>query len=244
MRKIDIEAERKYENSKILSSEVRSKQNKFYWATDLSIREHREKTNQAILKLNGLEIGCSSGIAAVEYSKYCSKYTGIDIADEAIKKAKDKNIHNCEFICTDGHKLPFDDETFDFVIVNSLLHHLDLDLIFEEISRVLLPSGKIIFREPLGTNPIIQIYRFFTPSARTVDERPFTFADIKLMKSYFDLVDVRWFGFLNILAGFYKNHKLRIFLTNFDNFLSKSPLKYIFWQFAGTGIKKTKKISF
>ena len=43
------------------------------------------------------------------------------------------------------------DENFDCVVVNSLLHHLDLLKSFKrEIHRV-LKNGILIFREPLGT---------------------------------------------------------------------------------------------
>ena len=53
-------------------------------------------------------------------------YWGIDISDEAIKKAKNLKLKNAEFLCIDGHKIPKKDEEFDCVVVNSLLHHLDL----------------------------------------------------------------------------------------------------------------------
>ena len=233
MRQIDLDKEREYENSKILSDDVRKDQGKYYWATEIPTKEHIEQTYLAIKGLSGLEIGCSRGSDAVGYAKYCSKFIGIDISDEAIKLAKSKNIANCEFICTDGHNLPFEEESFDFVIVNSLLHHLDLDSTFVEINRVLKPKGKLIFREPLGTNPLFQIYRFLTPTARTDDERPFTFADIRLMKTHFEFSEIRWFGFLVIGAAFFKSAKLRIFLTQIDDILSKTPLKYVFWQFSG-----------
>ena len=97
---------------------------------------------------------------------------------------------NSEFLCTDGHKIQKKDLEFDFVIVNGLLHHLDLSESLKEINRVLKVDGSLVFREPLGTNPIFQIYRKLTSSARTKDERPFTFGDIKLMKKYFKLTKV------------------------------------------------------
>ena len=233
MRLIDLEKEKEYENSKILSDEIRKDQNKYYWATETSTQDHNKQTYLAIKGLSGLEIGCSGGSDAIEYSKYCSKYVGIDISDEAIKLAKSRNIAHCEFICTDGHKLPFDKESFDFIIVNSLLHHLDLDVTLIELSRVLKSKGMLIFREPLGMNPLFQIYRYCTPTARTDDERPFTFADIKLMKTYFEFGEIRWFGFFAIGAAFFKSTKLRTFLTQVDVLLSKTPLKYVFWQFSG-----------
>lgn len=238
MRSIDLDKEKKFENSKILNDEVRAAQRKYYWATDLSTQSHRDLSYAAITGLSGLEVGCSSGADAVEYAKHCAQYVGLDISDEAIRVAQQRQIPNCKFICTDGHKLPFDDESLDFVIVNSLLHHLDLDLTFPEISRVLKENGKLIFREPLGTNIFFQMYRFLTPSARTVDERPFTFSDVRLMKKYFKLIDISWFGFSVILAGFFKSEKLRKMLKGVDDVISKTPVRFFFWQFSGVALKK------
>lgn len=238
MRTIDLDEEKKFENSKILDVGVRAAQRKYYWATELSIKQHRNLTYTAINGLSGLEVGCSAGADALEYGKYCTHYVGIDIADEAIKVAQERQIPNCQFICTDGHKLPFDDASLDFVIVNSLLHHLDLSLTFPEISRVLKQNGKLIFHEPLGTNPLFQMYRFLTPAARTADERPFTFSDVRLMKKYFKFADIRWFGFIVILSCFFKNERLRTILTKMDVVISKTPLKYFFWRFSGLAFKK------
>ena len=119
MRPIDLDEEKKFENSKILNLEVRAPQRKFYWATELSIQEHRAQSYAEITGLSGLEIGCSAGSDALEYQKYCTNYVGIDVSDEAIKVAQARELRNCRFICTDGHKLPFDSESLDFVIVNS-----------------------------------------------------------------------------------------------------------------------------
>lgn len=119
------------------------------------------------------------------------------------------------------------------MIVNSLIHHLNLESTFAEIDRVLKTTGKLIFREPLGTNPRFQIYRFLTPKARTDDERPFTFSDIRLMESYFAFSEVRWLGFLVILEAFVKSERLRGLLTRSDDALARTPLKFAFWQFSG-----------
>ena len=185
-----------------------------------------------------LEVGCASGSDAIAYSKSARSYIGVDISDEAINNCKKHTIDNAEFYCTDAHKLPVTDEAVDCVIVNSLLHHMDLTLAFTEISRVLRSGGLLIFREPLGTNPLFQLYRFLTPSARTVDERPFTSNDLRLMSSFFDLKTVQWFGFTNIVSAFFGSLKLRSFLTKMDKIVSKTPLKYMYWQFSGIAIVK------
>ena len=95
---------------------------------------------------------------------------------------------NAKFYLADAHHLPFQEKVFDIVIVNSMLHHLDLNLAFRQIHRVLKTDGKLYAREPLGTNIIISIYRWLTPDARTKDERPFTFQDLKLMKDFLFLM--------------------------------------------------------
>ena len=102
MRSIDLDKEKKFENSKILNDEVRAAQRKYYWATDLSTQSHRDLSYAAITGLSGLEVGCSSGADAVEYAKHCAQYVGLDIL---MRRLWQKYIPNCKFICTDGHKL-------------------------------------------------------------------------------------------------------------------------------------------
>ncbi len=238
MREINLEEERQFENSKTVGRNPRAAQSKFYWAVDLSKDYHNQSLYKAIDGKDVLEIGCSTGFDAQTYIKYSKTYVGVDISNEAIKKAKGLKLPNAEFICVDGHSIPKSDKKFDAVIVISLLHHLDLATVFKEINRVLKKGGVLIFREPLGTNPIFQLYRNLTPSARTTDERPFTFNDIKLMKKYFILRDIQWFGFFSILSAFFLSPYLRLFLTKVDNVICLTPIKYLFWQFSGFAFKK------
>lgn len=237
MRQIDLEAERVFENRKALGEGIRIAQSKFYWATQIPIDRHMERTLDAIRGRRVLEIGCASGADAVKYASNAKSYVGLDLSNEAISNARALGLGNAEFICTDGHHLPFPKESFDCVIVNSLLHHLDLSQSFREICRVLMHDGLLIFREPLGTNALFQLYRKYTPGARTADERPFTFKDIALMKQYFSLEQVQWFGFLTIWSAFVRVPLLRSLLTHLDSYLSVTPIRYLFWQFSGVARK-------
>ena len=98
----------------------------------------------------------------------------------------------------------------------------------KEIYRVLKPKGLLIFREPLGANPFFQIYRKFTPNARTLTERPFTIGDIKIMKKYFIIKEIQWFGFLSIISAFFNSYFLMRFLTSIDYLLSKTFIKIFY----------------
>ena len=238
MRHIDLEAEIEFGDHTALNSAMRKTQDKYYWATRIEIQRHNRKTFEIIKLKNILEIGCSIGNDAKFYTKFCSKYCGIDISNAAIKKAESLNLNASEFFCADGHQIPRENEEFDCVIVNSVLHHLDLEQAFKEIKRVLKPDGYLIFREPLGTNPLFQLYRKLTPNTRTPDERPFNFEDLALMKSFFKFEEIHFFGFFTIFSGFIRFKFIQKILNNIDFYLSKTPLKYLFWQFSGLAKKK------
>ncbi len=239
-KKIDLEAERLFENEKVKNGQARAKQSKFYWATELAREAHNRKLHAACVKKNILEIGCSVGRNAERLNSVVAHYTGIDISDAAIELARSKAIPNSTFMHTDGHQLPFAAATFDCVVTDSLLHHLDLSEALPEIERVLKPGGTLIFFEPLGFNPLFKLYRLAPPRARTEDEQPFLGRDFALIRSHFLLEQPVWSGFLSILSAFLKNESLRLVLTKADQLISRTPLRYMFWQISGVARKPLK----
>ena len=84
------------------------------------------------------------------------KVTGIDISEISIQKAKDKikSNSNVELVVDNCEKTKFNDNTFDIVYGTGILHHLDIKLCLKEIQRILKPGGRLLFIEPLGTNPV------------------------------------------------------------------------------------------
>ena len=196
MRNIDVEAERQFENGKVEGSISRAAQDKFYEATRLDESNFQDFFCKKLDSKNVLEIGCTYGRDAKIYSTFCKTYVGIDLSDKGIEAAKNLGIKNCSFVCGDAHALPFSESRFDVVIVSSLLHHLDIPLALKEIRRVLKQDGILIFREPLGINPIFKLYRYITPNARTDDEMPFRYADIALIRDMFKVQHEHFLGFL------------------------------------------------
>jgi SAM-dependent methyltransferase len=237
MRRINLEAERAFQNRQTTDGYVREAQSKFYWATLPSINKHLQRTCEVIAGKHVLEIGCASGIDAVTYAQHARHYVGVDISDEAIGNARGLAISNAEFLCADGHQLPMADQSVDCVIANSLLHHLDLHQALKEVSRVLKAGGLLVFREPLGTNPLFRLYRRATPEARTSDERPLTLRDISLIRESFVLEEEHWFGYLCLVSAFVRSSGLRSLLTMADQLLSRTPHRLWFWQFAGVARK-------
>ena len=88
--------------------------------------------------------------------------------------------------------------------------------------------------ETLATNPLINLYRKFTPKARSYDEHPFNFNDIRLIEKSFKNVKVKYYGFFTLIFfPFYKSpndSKIFKFLSKIDQiFLKNKYLKFLAW---------------
>ena len=54
--------------------------------------------------------------------------------------------------------------------------------------------------EPLGHNPLINLYRRLTPKGRTADEHPLLMPDFDLARKYFGRVDLTFFHLATLAA--------------------------------------------
>ncbi|MFX0061369.1 MAG: class I SAM-dependent methyltransferase [Candidatus Hermodarchaeota archaeon] len=98
-----------------------------------------------------LDVGCGSGYTVCKIAKnYGSKVIGIDINEKQISKAKEsvrkqKLEDKVEFRVASVLELPFDKETFDVVIFESVLTPLEdnREEALKEMVRVLRANGRI-----------------------------------------------------------------------------------------------------
>ena len=79
--------------------------------------------------------------------------------EKARKKAEHDTVTGVSFLVMDAESMKFEDKTFDVVYGSGILHHLNIDKAYRELARVLKPDGVAIFIEPLGHNPLINLYR-------------------------------------------------------------------------------------
>lgn len=132
-----------------------------------------------------LDLGCGNGQRSLDLLKAGADVTGIDISSVYVAQAADAaraagfEDGRFSFLEMDAHHLAFADNTFDLVVGEGILHHLDLKASTDEINRVLKPSGRAVFKEPLLANPFLKVFRAMTPAARTEDERPLSADDIR-----------------------------------------------------------------
>ena len=185
-----------------------------------------------------LDYGCGIVQSLKEVMRFNpKKITGIDISEVSIQKARSATqdldskvelmVDNCE-------QTKFKNDRFDIVYGTGILHHLNMSLCLDEIHRVLKPGGKFLFVEPLGTNPLINLYRKLTPNSRSEDEHPFIKEDFDLIQTKFKKTKVKYYGFLTLFFfPFYrspKNSNVFKLLKTIDQFLFRiSIFKKLAW---------------
>jgi len=151
-----------------------------------------------------LEYGCGTGSAAFMLGEKGVDVLAIDISavavDIAAQIARDRGLDSLRFEVMNAEKLDVPDRSIDLVCGTGILHHLDLDLAADEIRRVLTDGGRALFIEPLGHNPLINLYRRLTPGMRTDDEHPLRRADLDRFGRGFEIVETRSYVLLSLLA--------------------------------------------
>ena len=159
-----------------------------------------------------LEYGCGKGSYAFHLAKCGAEVVGIDISEVAVRLAKTQaekeKLKSITFQVMDAESTHFQENTFDKICGTGILHHLNFNKALKEITRILRPEGKAIFKEPLGHNPFINIFRRLTPQLRTEDEHPLKNKDIKQIDKFFYDYDYQFFYFLSFIALSFRNVRL------------------------------------
>ena len=127
----------------------------------------------------------------------------------------------------------FSDNTFDLVVGQSILHHLEWEVAIHELERILKPGGKAVFIEPLGDNPMAKLIRLVTPKARTRDEIPVTKHQIRRANAIMGSSYHRFGNLLSVPVAMLTSLLIKspdnFFLRTTDwadRHLAKSVLKY------------------
>jgi SAM-dependent methyltransferase len=133
----------------------------YFWQTSQPfVREReRELVQSAFLPLGRrvLDIGCSEG-ATLFHLGEPEGAVGVDLFEAKVEFARAR-LPRCRFVVGSAYELPFDDGSFDHVLVRDVIHHLDRpERALLEIRRVLAPGGRVDVLEPCRYNPLILLH--------------------------------------------------------------------------------------
>ena len=105
------------------------------------------------------DLGCGSGVFSNLLRRRGVDVIGVDLSPRLIRIARE-TYPEIEFREGDLEHLPFDDESFDGVLLAGVLHHLpDWTASAAEIRRVLKPGGRFVAFDPNRMNPAMYMYR-------------------------------------------------------------------------------------
>jgi len=156
-----------------------------------------------------LDYACGVGELAIKASRVGAKLAiGLDISpkslDLAIQNLGSEEFENLVFMVGDAEKTGLPDNSIDIVLCSGMLHHLDLSYALYELRRILKPGGKIIAVEALDINPLIKLYRRFTPHLRTDFESKhiLSLKDLSFARRFFRVSNVRYWHVIGYFGAY------------------------------------------
>jgi SAM-dependent methyltransferase len=110
-------------------------------------------------KLSALDVGCGVGVTDRFLTDRFGDLHGVDIASDAVEKARETNpkVHYASY---DGGALPFPDDAVDLAFTICVVHHVptvDWPVFAAEMKRVVRPGGLAVVFEHNPLNPFTRV---------------------------------------------------------------------------------------
>ncbi len=92
-----------------------------------------------------LEVACGSGIGLQSLASVANRVVGGDYDPQLVDISRQHNHDSIEVAAMDAHKLPYQDESFDVVVLLEAIYYLpDAKRFLQEARRVLRPGGNLL----------------------------------------------------------------------------------------------------
>lgn len=192
-----------------------------------------------------LDYACGDGGVTFQAARVgASLAIGIDVSNVSIQRAtltaaREGLSELCVFVEGDCEDTGFPDDSVDVILCCGMLHHLDLAKAYPEMHRILKPGGCVFAQEALNYNPIIKLYRKFTPEMRTAWEKEhiLSLKDVRAAKKYFNIGEIRYWHLTSMLGAFARGvpslfQTVSLVLNSVDKCLLAIPgIQMLAWQF-------------
>lgn len=102
-----------------------------------------------------LDLGCGTGWASRRMARVVSEVTGLDVADEMLRRAEQTSsgIRNVRYVWGSAEKIPAPDNHFSKVLsVESFYYYADQGKALDELRRVMAPGGQLFILINLYTD--------------------------------------------------------------------------------------------
>lgn len=175
-----------------------------YWYVFQLAAQAREERPQTVL-----DFGCGSGENGILLAHLGFELQGFDISEHSVRTAqqlaKAYGLHpEPKFTVQVAENLPYPNESFDLIVGIDILHHVDIPRATAECMRLLKPTGRAIFREPIESplfDPIrnTSLVRAIFPKTPSIerhvteDERKLTRDDLRTIRNLAPRCEMTYF---------------------------------------------------
>jgi ubiquinone/menaquinone biosynthesis C-methylase UbiE len=218
---------------------------KWYSTTKLSHQYLDQWLANHVAGKTVLDYACGNGDQVLDAAqKGANIAIGIDVSDVSIRNAACEAERlglsdKCVFLEGDCENTGLPDNSVDVILCFGVLHHLDLSYAYPEMHRILKPGGCVLAAEALNYNPLIRLYRNFTPDMRTGWEKEhiLSLKEVRAAKRYFNVGEIRFWHLLSVFGAFFLGtppifRALMPVLNGCDRLLTSIPgIQLMAWQF-------------
>ena len=145
-----------------------------------------------------LDMGCGSGDSLIALLQRGAKVIGIDISPDLIAIAQSR-VQGAGLVANltvgSAYETALPDASVDVVFCMSLIHHLDIPKVREEMWRILCPAGFIVMKEPIRFSKAYGLLRSWLPDRDDVSdyEHPLTRGEFATFQEGFECDGLRFF---------------------------------------------------
>jgi 2-polyprenyl-3-methyl-5-hydroxy-6-metoxy-1,4-benzoquinol methylase len=149
-----------------------------------------------------LDLGCGQGENTVALVARGARVRALDISPELVEIAARRlreqghaQATEAEFAVGSAYETGLPPESVEVVFCMSLIHHLDIGRVRDEMWRILRPGGVVILKEPVRFSKLYARLRGLLPSHEDVSdyEHPLTREELALMTERFQVEGMRFF---------------------------------------------------
>jgi SAM-dependent methyltransferase len=145
-----------------------------------------------------LDLGCGSGEETIPLVHRGARVIGIDISPDLIAIARrrlDEANLDAEVRVGSAYDTELPSESVDVIFSMSLVHHLELPRVRDEMLRVLRPGGFVVLKEPIRFSGGYARLLSFLPKHEDISEyeHPLTVPEFEIFQQGFQSEGLRFF---------------------------------------------------
>lgn len=160
-----------------------------------NLYQHIINTLSTLQFSNVLDVGCGTGeiLSAIRKLYPTISLQGIDISQEMLKQAENKNIDNVKLYLGDAEHLSFENDKFDVLICTDSFHHYpNPKKAIEEFYRVLKKNGYLLLADFVKPFPVRQLMNIFIPFSNEGDVKIYSQSEILSFLKYGGFQDIQY----------------------------------------------------